>query len=290
MAFRNIIINNRCKLSYSMNCLIIRKLEDEAKICLDEIRLIVVNNLQVSITTALISELSKHKIKIIFCNEKNNPECEMVSYQNNYYSYRKLKEQINFTPELKDNVWSLIIKEKIKNEARLLLNMNKLEEYNLLKNYINEVDIGDTSNREGHAAKVYFNALFGNDFSRREKNDINKYLNYGYSIIVALINRQIKALGYFTEIGIHHIGDSNSFNLTYDLIEPLRSLIDSLVVNNIVNDDNYKNKYVELLSTKVIYNNKEFYLDNAIDLYVEDILASLKENNLNKVRFIKYEL
>lgn len=35
----------------------------------------------------------------------------------------------------------------------------------MLKQYIEEIELGDKTNREGHAAKVYFNALFGMDFS-----------------------------------------------------------------------------------------------------------------------------
>ena len=72
----------------------------------------------------------------------------------------------------------------------------------------------DKTNREGHAAKVYFNSLFGKDFSRDNECNINKYLNYGYSIILSAVNREVKILGYLTELGVHHIGESNSFNLS----------------------------------------------------------------------------
>lgn len=51
-----------------------------------------------------------------------------------------------------------------------------------LSGYLKEIEDGDSTNREGHAAKVYFNALFGKDFSRGEDCDANMYLNYGYSI------------------------------------------------------------------------------------------------------------
>ena len=290
MAFRNIVINSRCKLSYSMNYLVVRKLDDEKRVLLDEIKMIIINSLEVSITTALISESSKRKIKIMFCNEKCNPECELISYQNNYYSYRKIKEQIAFDDKIKDFLWRKIIEEKIINQARNLKYMNLSKEYEMLMEYKDCLVDGDLSNREGHSAKVYFNSLFGTDFSRKKENDINKYLNYGYSIILSAISRSIKTLGYLSELGIHHIGESNQFNLSCDLIEPIRPLVDSLVIKNLVNDDNFKGEMIGLLAVKVNYRGKEYFLDNAIELYVEDMLGFMKTGELERISFIKYEL
>ena len=290
MAFRNIVINSRCKLSYSMNYLVVRKLDNEKRVLLDEIKMIIINSLEVSITTALISEASKRKIKIMFCNEKCNPECELISYQNNYYSYRKIKEQIGFDDEIKNYLWKRIIEEKINNQARNLKYMNLDKEYDMLIDYKQNILDGDLSNREGHSAKVYFNALFGTEFSRKNDCDINKFLNYGYSIILSAISRVIKSLGYLTELGIHHIGESNQFNLSCDFIEPIRPLIDSLVIKNVVNDENFKGEMIGLLSTKVNYRNKEYFLDNAIELYVEDMLGFMKTGEVERISFIKYEL
>ena len=290
MAFRNIVINSRCKLSYSMNYLVVRKLDNEKRVLLDEIKMIIINSLEASITTALISEASKRKIKIMFCNEKCNPECELISYQNNYYSYRKIKEQIGFDDEIKNYLWKRIIEEKINNQARNLKYMNLDKEYDMLLDYKQNILDGDLSNREGHSAKVYFNALFGTEFSRKNDCDINKFLNYGYSIILSAISRVIKSLGYLTELGIHHIGESNQFNLSCDFIEPIRPLIDSLVIKNVVNDENFKGEMIGLLSTKVNYRNKEYFLDNAIELYVEDMLGFMKTGEVERISFIKYEL
>lgn len=289
MAFRTVSINNRCKLSYSLNYMIVRKIDEEKRIFLDDIRLLIINSLEVTITTALMNELSKRKVKLILCNEKCNPECELVSYQNNFYSYRKIKEQINFPLERKENLWTRIIYEKINNQSRLLKSMNKDDSSNLLLQYRNELESNDESNREGHAAKVYFNSLFGVSFNRRDDNSKNKYLNYGYSIILSAINRAIKTYGYLTELGIHHIGESNPFNLSCDFIEPLRPLVDKNVASEKTNDENFKQLSIQLLSQQVIFNGKEYYLDNAIDLYVESLLSYLKTGNPSKVKFIQYE-
>ena len=290
MAFRTVVVQNRCKLEFSINYLICRKGNDVTRIVIDEIKTLVIDSLQVSITSGLINELLKKKVKILFIDEKHNPLGEMIPYQNNYYSFRKIKEQIAISKEKKDYLWKKITERKIINQANNLYIKNLRSEFDLLIDYSQNVELGDITNREGHSAKVYFNGLFGKDFSRDQENNINKFLNYGYSIILSSINRELKILGYLTELGIHHIGESNPFNLSCDLIEPLRPLVDLLVIENMVNDDNYKLEFIEMLSKKVKYNDKEIFLENAIRLYVEDMMHYLIYGIEEKIKFIDYEL
>ncbi len=290
MGFRSIVINSRCKLDYSLNYLVVHKGMDVKKILLDEIKLICINSTQVSITTALISECLNKKIKIILSDEKHNPVGEITPYYNNFYTYRKLKEQLSFTEECKGYLWQEIVKNKILNQSLVLKNAGKEKESLILETYVNEVMIDDKQNREGIAAKVYFKALFGSDFSRDNSCKENIFLDYGYSILLSSINRIVKMYGYYTELGIHHIGESNSFNLSCDFMEPLRSLVDLYVLNGIVNLDNYKEEYIKMLELPVIFNNRTLFLDNALEEYVESLLFYLKNGDIDKIKFIKYEL
>lgn len=289
MAFRTVVIKNRCKLEYSLNYLVCRG-DFEKKILIDEIETLIIQNIGVSLTCALLSALIDKKVKVIFCDAKSNPQFELTPYYNNYCTYKKIMNQINFNNEFKDIMWSRIIYEKINNEYRLLKKVNNPSSEKL-KKYLSEIEDGDKTNREGHAAKVYFNSLFNNTFFRDDdKNPINKYLNYGYSILVSSINREIKSFGYLTELGIHHKGETNSFNLSYDFIEPLRTLIDSYVVLNKVNDSNYKDTFIKMLSSQVLWKGKVTYLDNAIHLYVQGLLNCLSTNDISEISFIEYEL
>lgn len=287
MAFRTVIVENRCKLDYSLNYLVCRKDNEETKVLLDEIKVLLINSLQVSITSCLMAMLIDKKIKVILIDTKHNPSGEIVPYQNNFYSYRKIKDQIAFKQEYKDRLWREIIRRKIHNQSRNLKLIDS-ESALLLDEYERNVLDGDTSNKEGHSAKVYFNSLFGKSFNRDQDNEINKYLDYGYSIILSIINREIKVLGYLTEIGIHHIGESNSFNFSCDLVEPLRPLIDYYVINKLVDDTNFKQVFVSLLGKTVFYNGKKIFLDNAIRLYVEDAILFLKTGDEEFIRFIDY--
>ena len=263
---------------------------DVKKILLDEIKLICINSTQVSITTALISECLNKKIKIILSDEKHNPVGEITPYYNNFYTYRKLKEQLSFTEECKGYLWQEIVKNKILNQSLVLKKTDKEKESLILETYANEVTINDKQNREGIAAKVYFKTLFGSDFSRDNSCKENIFLDYGYSILLSSINRIVKMYGYYTELGIHHIGESNSFNLSCDFMEPLRPLVDLYVLNGIVNLDNYKEEYIKMLELPVIFNNRTLFLDNALEEYVESLLFYLKNGDIDKIKFINYEL
>ena len=119
-----------------------------------------------SITSSLIAELINKKVKIIFTNEKHNPIGEIVPYHNNYYSFRKIKEQIAIPDERKKYAWKSIITAKILNQARNLKDIFKEKQYEMLTVYAKNVENDDETNREGQSAKVYFNSLFGKDFNR----------------------------------------------------------------------------------------------------------------------------
>lgn len=288
MSFRTILVKSRCKLEYSLNYLIYRG-ENELKICLDEISTIIIQSTQVSLTTALISELIEKKIKIIFCDSKSNPQCELVPYYSSYNTREKIVQQMSFSKDICDIVWRSIIIKKIFNQAENLKYKNLVDSCSKLEQYIDEVDIGDISNREGHAAKVYFNSLFGKSFSRDKDIAINAFLNYGYSIILSSINREIKNLGYLTEIGIHHIGETNPFNLSCDFMEPLRPLVDYMVISGKVNLDNYKKELIDLLNINAIIDGKTMILDNAIKVYVQSLLTSLIKEDVDLIKYIEYE-
>lgn len=288
MSFRTVVIKNRVKLEYSLNCMICRG-EQDLRINLNEISMVIIQNISSSITSVLLSELVKRKIQVIFCDDKNNPQFELMPYYASSNSYTKITNQIKWEKEFKEELWKLIIQEKIRNQATVLYK-NKKDNSEKLISYVENVEKDDKSNREGHAAKVYFNSLFGNDFNRRDDSiPINKYLNYGYSLILSAINREIVSFGYLTPLGIHHIGENNPFNLSCDFMEPLRPLIDDFVVQENLDEDNFKSRLISVLSKKVIIDEKENYLDNAIHLYIQSLLTCLNTSDTSKIKFIRYE-
>lgn len=287
MAFRTIIITTHSKLEYSLNYLIYRTIEDTKRINLDEIHTIIVESTAVSITSALMVELINRKIKVLFCDEKKNPSFELTPYYGDSISARRIQEQINWSTDIKDLIWKEIVKEKINNQAKNIIDNNEI--YNMMIEFKNNVLVGDVTNREGHAAKVYFNNVFGKNFTRGDNNPINIFLNYGYTILLSQFNKCISSKGYLTQIGIHHKNDFNQFNLSCDLIEPFRAIVDAKAKG--VNEKNYKDEMINLLNIKVTINNEQQFLYNAINIYCASIFRALNNNNLHEISFFtNYEL
>ena len=71
----------------------------------------------VSITCALLSELTLKKIKVIFCDAKRNPQSELVSYYGSHDCSQKLKNQIAWNEISKQQVWTVIVAQKINNSV-----------------------------------------------------------------------------------------------------------------------------------------------------------------------------
>lgn len=153
--------------------------------------------------------------------------------------------------------------------------------------YIPQIELCDKTNREGHAAKVYFNALFGMDFTRGSENETNAALNYGYSIILSAFNREIVAQGYLTQLGIFHDNKFNHFNLSCDLMEPFRILIDRRVkaMNPAQLSTNEKHDIVGVLNDIVIIDQTKQTVLNAIKYYCRSVFNSLNENNPTLIKF-----
>lgn len=286
MAFRIVKIVSRSKLELQLNYLVIRN-EERIKISLDEISILIIENQQVSMTASLISELIKKKIRIIFTDQFHNPLGEVEPYSLSYNKSLKILKQINYEDEQIKKAWSLIIYNKIKNQEDLLRKLNN-SNYKILEEYKNSIELNDQTNREGAAARLYFTSLFGKDFERR--NDfigINKYLNYGYQIILSAINREISICGYLNNLGIHHKGETNPFNLGCDFVEPFRPFVDKIVKLNNLDEYNYKSILVNVLNEKCICQDKEMILINAIHVYVQSLFTYL-EKEINFIYFVSF--
>ena len=166
------------------------------------------------------------------------------------------------------------------------------DESELLDGYLKEMHLNDETNREGHAAKVYFNALFGLDFTRTNDNPINAALNYGYSIILSTFNREIVANGYITQLGLFHDNMFNQFNLSSDLMEPFRILVDKEVLYMNIDEFKHEDKMqlVNILNHEIQIDGKIQYVNNAIKIYCKSVFDALNENDNSLIRFYKIEL
>lgn len=285
MSYQTIVISKSAKLDYNMGYLVVRQ-EETRRIHITDISMLIIESTAVSLTSALLAALTKSKVKVIFCDEKRMPSSELLPYYGCHDCSGKLRTQITWSDNIKVAVWTEVVREKISKQ------LEHLEEYNLseavlLKDYLYELEVGDETNREGHAARVYFSALFGEDFSRSQENSINAALNYGYSILLSIVNREIVLNGYTTKLGIFHDNGDNPFNLGSDLMEPFRILIDRMVRKNIPEkfETEEKHKILEIVNTEVSISGKREYVPNAIKIYVRSVFDAINDNDISEIKF-----
>lgn len=289
MSWRTVVISNSAKLDYQMGYLVVRR-EDIKKIHLSEISILIIENTAVSLTAALLSELVKKKIKVIFCDEKRNPSSELIPYYGCHDTSAKVRKQIVWSDDIKKAVWTEVVSEKIRKQAEHLVERDR-EEAQMLFDYLKEIQFGDETNREGHAAKVYFNSLFGKDFTRTEENSINAALNYGYGIILSCFTREVSANGYITQLGLFHDNMFNQFNLASDLMEPFRILIDRKVVDMMPDKFEHDEKMdiLHVLDREVVIANRKEYVNNAIKIYCKSVFDALNDNDTSLIKFYRIE-
>ena len=290
MTWRIIEISSNSKLEYKLNYLVVRTPSEIRRVYIPEIAVLIVESTAVSLTTTLLCELIKRKIKVIFCDEKRNPYSELVPYYGSHDTVRKLRFQFGWSEELVEGAWTKIVYDKISKQRDVLQRRGLVDRAMLLDGYLSQIESYDLSNREGHAAKVYFNSLFGNDFSRKGASVINSALDYGYTILLSAFNREISISGYYTQIGIFHDNVFNPFNLASDLMEPFRPIVDEFVVSSDFTEFNseQKVKVVNLLNSHVHINGKQNHLINAIRLYVQAFFDAMENGDLS--RMVSYEV
>ena len=290
MSWRTVVISSSAKLDYQLGFMVIRK-EDVVKIHISEISMLIVETTAVSLTAALLSELTKKKVKVIFCDEKRNPSSELISYYGSHDTSMKVRNQVLWAEDTKAAVWTEIVSDKIRKQAELLESRG-LKEADMLYQYIKEIEFGDATNREGHAAKVYFNALFGMDFTRTAENSINAALNYGYGILLSAFNREITSNGYITQLGLFHDNMFNQFNLGSDMMEPFRPIVDRRVRYMMPEKFEHEEKMaiLNILQDEVSIAGRNEYVSNAIKIYCRSIFEALSDKDISLIKFYKNEL
>lgn len=290
MSWRTVVISGQAKLDYKMGYLVVRGSETK-RILLDEILVLMIENPAVSFTGFLVEALTEKKIKVVFCDSKRNPVAELIPHHGSHDSSAKIRTQIAWDSNAKSLIWQDIIAEKIRKQAEFLTEIHLYEQAQLLNSYIGQIELADASNREGHAAKVYFNALFGMDFTRSADNPINAALNYGYSLILSAFNREISANGYLTQLGIFHSNMFNHFNLASDLMEPFRVIVDRFVydMKPVIFDKAEKHAVLTLMDFKVVIDDQRQFLPNAIKIYTKSVLDAINDADSSNIKFYKFE-
>ena len=278
MGWRTIVVNTHSKLSYKNNHLIFKDASRTELIHLSEVDILLLETTDIVLSTMLIKRLVDENILVIFCDDKRLPTAYLMPYYGRHDSSLQLSRQITWNEEAKAQVWTTIIAQKILNQAFYLGSCGFLEKSQSVIDLYHGLDLFDPSNREGHAARIYFNTLFGNDFSREQDSDVNAALDYGYTLILSMFAREIVLSGCMTQFGLKHANQFNQFNLASDIMEPFRPIIDRIVYEN--RNSSFvkiKRELFTIFSDTFHYNDKDMYLSNIISDYTKKVIQALNQ-------------
>lgn len=255
-----------------------RRENDVTKIHLAEISSIILETNQIYVSAYLMSELAKNKISLVISDEKHNPIGQYLPLYGAHNCVKRINEQLEWGEPIKKRVWQTVVKFKIYQQARLLEDRD-YDGSKLLFSIEKDVRSGDVTNREAHAAKLYFSSLFGNAFNRDQDIPINAALNYGYAILLSMVNREIVSRGYLTQNGICHKNEFNQYNLACDLMEPFRPVVDRFVIDNM--NDSFNSEMhkilVDISNHQLFYKDGLYKFSSVVSLFVQDCLNALNK-------------
>ena len=260
MLKRTLVFSNPMTLSLKNSQLVLAYKDDpnnRQTIPIEDIGVIIIDHQQVSITIPLMNALVEGNVQVVVCNDHGMPSAMLQSFEGNNLQGEILRNQIGVGEVLKKQIWKQIVEAKIKNQSALLNKVGR--NGSILKPYYQNVKSGDTDNREGIAARIYFSELFGELFVRdRSLSGINLLLNYGYTILRAATARSLVSSGLLPAIGIFHHNRSNAFPLADDIMEPYRPYVDEIVYDLAMQGrlELTKNNKADLI--KVLYADTQF--------------------------------
>lgn len=224
-------MTNPCRLSLRTQQMVVENREtgEVRTVPIEDIGFVLVENQQAGFSIPLLNALSENNCAVVFCNAQYMPVSMLMNLESNTVQAETYKFQIEASLPLKKNLWKQLVEQKIANQAAL---MNEIgEDGDKLKPLYLNVKSGDVDNREGVAAKIYWDSVFGNEFVRaRYGGDPNPLLNYGYSILRAATARALMGSGLYPAFGLFHKNRYNAFPLADDMMEPYRPYVDYLVV------------------------------------------------------------
>ena len=293
MVKRTLSFSRPCSLGLK-NCQMVIKMKDDPDfirtVPIEDIGFVLLENQQISITMPLLNALADNNAAVIVCTDKMMTNAMFLNLDSNSVQGERYRDQINASEPLKKNLWKQTVEAKIRNQAALLDKLDK--DGSQLKPYWQNVKSGDADNREGIAAKIYWDALFGDDFMRyRNGASPNEMLNYGYTVLRAAVARSLMGSGLFPAFGIYHRNRYNAFPLADDIMEPYRPFVDEIVFDLYANGETELNKDVKAEILRLLYVDTVFdKITRPLDLGLSVTTSSLAKCFNGEQKKIMYPL
>lgn len=202
--------------------------ETLGRVPLDDMAALIVSAHGLSYSNQLLVELARRGVPTVICGRQMRPEAVVWPCESHHLQGARIDSQLAATAPLNKRLWQQIVQAKLRGQAGVLEAFSL--PYAPLTALVPKVRSGDAGNIEGVGARRYWPLLLGQGFRRdRAAGATNALLNYGYTVLRALVARHLIATGLCPSIGLGHSNDGNALRLVDDLIEPFRPFVDARV-------------------------------------------------------------
>ena len=286
MTKQTLMFVNPVSLSLRYNQLVIhlKGSEEEVTRPIEDIAVVVIENQAVQVTMPLLNALATQNVSVVICDDKAMPNAMLMPLETNNTQQETYRIQCEASQPTRKRIWRDLIEGKIRNQAAMLCRAGR--QGDLLRPYYSNVLSGDSDNREGAAARIYWRELFGPTFVRsREGNQPNAMRNYGYALLRAATARALMGSGLLPAFGIFHRNRYNAFPLADDVMEPYRPFVDAIVYDlharqgKTTLDKDAKSRLLRILFADVDIDGTTHPLEVALTLTTASLVRALKDNN-----------
>lgn len=231
MIKRVLCFENPAKLSLKLAQMVVERDGDTRTVPIEDVGVVILDHKQITITHALIDALLANNVAIVTSNDKHLPVGLMLPLDGNTLQSERFRAQIDASEPLKKQMWQQTVTAKILGQSHVL-GLQHIEHGNMFA-WAKSVRSGDTDNLEARAAAYYWRNMFEKDTFIRDPQGLppNNLLNYGYSIVRAMMARALVGAGLLPTFGIHHHSRYDAYCLADDIMEPYRPFVDIKVLD-----------------------------------------------------------
>lgn len=234
-ADRILLIENPCELNIDLGRVRIRRAEKgDTHVAPADVAVLVLHHHSISLSVGTLRELALAGACVMATDARHMPCALMLPTQANRAAASRLRRQIaHLDSPLSEKLWQEVVRARIRTQAANLRHF-ELTGALRLERMVDEVESGDSTHREGQAARHYWQHLWQDaepDFKREKQgaeDPVNARLNFGYAVLRSLVARELVAAGLSPELGIGHHSTENPFNLADDFMEPYRFVVERL--------------------------------------------------------------
>ncbi|BBG66274.1 CRISPR-associated protein Cas1 [Hydrogenimonas sp.] len=290
-AWKTIRITKPCRLSIENGNLVVEDETMRVKLSLPDTDSIIFEGDRFTISAKVLAALSRHKVATLFCDEYYMPTAILHPYHQSSLATKTLKAQLSMPDELRDRIWQEIVRVKILNQSSVLRNFSKM--YTKLETYADHIRPGDPYRAEAKSARLYWKELFTDLKREADSLDVrNQALNYAYAILRSLVTRDLSAAGFLPALGLCHDNRYNAFNLSDDLMEPFRPIVDAALYFLLQRyeeeqlNPEFKKAIISIFDSEyVVYEAGLSAIRTVSTRYIHGFKATVKSANIESLHF-----